>query len=98
MTATRDTLAADMQAHGIRGYVAETDGEFYIPVVIARWPGHGDCGRWLDSLPTSVTIKVPGVLNPVLAGMLERRGFAVCSEWAPEPFGEWVEVYRRDAS
>lgn len=89
-------LEAAMSAAGIEGYVVEDGGAFYIPVIIARNPGRGDCGRWLDSLPRDRTIKVPGVMSRRLAGMLERRGFVVEREWADE-FQEMVEVYVRRA-
>lgn len=93
---TERKLGAEMALAGIEGYVMEVKGEFYIPVIIAKNPGRGDCGRWLDSLPREVTIKVPGVMNRKLAGMLERRGFVVEVEWADE-FQERVEVYVRRA-
>lgn len=91
---TESRLAAEMYAAGIEGYVVEVKGEFYIPVIIATNPGRGDCSRWLDLLPRDRTIKVPGVMNRRLAGMLSRRGFRVEREWAEE-FGEMVEVYVR---
>lgn len=73
------------------------DGAIYIPVITVKNPGNGEGGKFLDSLPTDRTIKVPGVLNPVLAEMLLRRGYYRTVEWAKE-FGEEVEVYVRDAS
>lgn len=91
-----DVLAAEMVVAGIEGYVVEVKGEFYIPVIIATNPGRGDCARWLDSLPRDRTIKVPGVMNRRLAGMLERRGFVVEREWADE-FQEMVDVHVRRA-
>lgn len=94
---TQDALHAEMDAAGIDGYVIEIAGEFYIPIIIARVAGRGNCGRWLDSLPRSVTIKIPAVFNARLAGMLTRRGFVVVSEYAEE-FGERVEVHVRWAA
>ncbi len=91
---TAGALAAAMEASGIDGYVVEAGGAFYIPIIAARWPGRGDCARWLDGLPRDATIKVPAVINPQLGGMLERRGFVVEREWAEE-FQEWVEVHVR---
>lgn len=85
-----------MEAAGIDGYVVEVGGEFYIPVIMAKRPGRGDCSRWLDSLPTDRTIKVPGVMSARLRGMLERRGFVVEHEWA-EMFQEMVAVHVRRA-
>ena len=93
-----DSLAVGMAAAGIDGYVTEHKGAFYVPVVMARQRGRGDCARWLDSLPRTVTIKFPAVLNGRLAGMLQRREFVVEREWAAEPFNEWVDVYVRRAA
>lgn len=73
------------------------DGAIYIPVIGVKNPGHGEGGRFLDSLPTDKTIKVPSVLNPILAGMLLRRGYVVTFEWF-ERADEEIEVYVREAS
>lgn len=94
---TADSVAAAMDAAGIDGYVVESDGALYIPVIAARVRGKGHCSRWLDSLPDSVTIKIPGVLNYQLAGMLARRGFLTIREWS-DAYQEWVEVYVRRAN
>lgn len=91
---TQDTLAESMHAAGIDGYVIESGGEFYIPVIIARERGKGHVSRWLDSLPRDVTLKVPGVVSAQLAGMLERRDFRVIAEWSPQ-HEAWVDVHVR---
>jgi hypothetical protein len=94
-TSTGETLHERMHAMGLHGYVCEHKGAIYIPAIGALHEGRGDCGRFLDSLPTDRTIVVPNVLSERLVGMLVRRGYVPFSEWAPE-FGEWVECWRRD--
>jgi hypothetical protein len=76
------------------GYAIEHDGAIYIPVVYMTNPGRGAGGRFLDALPRDRTIKFPCVMNPVLVGMLERRGFVRAVEWSPE-HREYVEVHVR---
>ena len=87
----------DELAPGVQGYIVVTPSATYIPAIMATAPGSGDVGRYLDSLPTDRTIKVPGVLSPRLAGMLQRRGFTERLEWASE-YGETVPVYVRPAA
>lgn len=72
------------------------DGAIYLPIIGVENPGHGEGGRFLDSLPTDRTIKVPGVINLILAGMLKRRGFVREWEFAEE-FDVDVEVWVRTA-
>lgn len=77
------------------GYAVEADdGAIYIPVVYMTRQGQGDGGRFLDALPTDRTIKFPAVISPILAGMLDRRGYRIEREWA-EQFAEWIDVYVR---
>ncbi len=80
---------------GVRGYIVEEHDAIYIPLIIADKPGNGDVGRYLDSLSRSRTIRIPNVLNPILEGMLERRGFCLTIEDDPD-YGA-VEVWERKA-
>jgi hypothetical protein len=91
---TLRTLDEISEASG--GYALEVNGEIYIPAIMMRNPGRGDGGRFLDALPRDRTIKVPNIISHVLVGMLERRGFHLIYEWAPE-YQEWVDVYVREA-
>lgn len=84
----------DKLAPGVLGYAVETDEALFVPAIMAERPGRGDVGRFLDSLPRDRTVKVPAVLSPRLAGMLDRRGFKRKVEWAAE-FAEYVEVWVR---
>ena len=85
-------------APGVLGYTMEQpDGSTYIPLIVAEKPGNGDVGRFLDGLNPAQTWKVPNVLNVVLEGMLQRRGFVERKEWA-EAYGEWVDVWVRDTN
>lgn len=72
----------------------DEDGVIYIPVLQVKNPGHGEGGRFLDTLPKDRTIKVPGVINRLLAEMLTRRGYVRTREWS-ERAEDWVEVYVR---
>lgn len=70
-------------APGVRGYAVKHEGRYYIPLVYAQNPGHGDMGRFLDSLhPLCCLVNIA---NPRLRGMLKRRG------WLPEagPVDVW---------
>lgn len=71
-------------------------GEIYIPLILADAPGSGAVSRFLDSLPTRTTVKVPCVVNPQLAEMLKRRGFSAIQEYDKES-QSWVEIYIRQA-
>ncbi len=62
-------------APGVRGYVVESGGAYYIGFLAATTPGSGDVGRFLDSLPRHIAWKVPNVISLRLSQMLERRGF-----------------------
>ena len=84
----------DLLAPGVRVYAIKHDGAIYIPFIAADTPGNGDVSRFLDSLPTDVTIRVPCVINRILAAALKRRGFVETQEYAEE-VGEWVEIYER---
>ena len=90
LTLVAPGVKADIHDEGIRG--------IYIPVIMALVPGSGDVGRYLDALPRDRRIVFPTVISNRLIGMLERRGFHVEPEWAPEPFMEWVECMVRDAA
>ena len=86
----------DELAPGVWGYTTATPDALYIPIIQAETPGSGDVGRYLDSLPSDRTIRVPNVLSDILAAMLARRGFVEGSEWSSE-FGEQVRVWERQA-
>ena len=75
----------------------DVDGALYVPIIEAERPGSGDVGRYLDSLPRDRRVVIPNVMSERLAGMLERRGFTLTTEWAPAPFEEWVPVWERFA-
>lgn len=92
----RGPLGLELIAPGVAGYGVQTKEAIYFPVIEALHPGNGDVGRWLDSLPTDRTIRIPDVLNPKLRGMLERRGYVPVFEYAEE-FEEDVEVMERKA-
>jgi hypothetical protein len=87
----------DELAPGVFGYTVDSPNGLYVPLVIAKNPGNGDVGRYLDSLPTNRRVIVPDVLNPQLAGMLERRGFTLTEEWSAS-FDEMVPIYEREST
>lgn len=62
-------------APGLTGVVNEIGGALWISTLVAIPEGQGACSRYLDSLPVDQTIVAVKVINPKLAGMLERRGF-----------------------
>lgn len=65
----------DDLAPGVVGKVERGPGLMVLVVVFATQQGRGDVSRYLDSLPTDVTVQVPIVVSPKLRGMLARRGF-----------------------
>jgi hypothetical protein len=64
-------------APGVIGYAIEYAHELWIPVIHAEKEHEGDVARYLDTLPLNRRVVIPNVINPVLAGMLERRGFTL---------------------
>lgn len=62
-------------APGVHGYLFDTPEGLYIPIITADTPGHGDVGRYLDTLPRHRRVVFPTVLSATLRGMLLRRGF-----------------------
>ena len=65
-------------APGVDGYTVDLgDKGLYVPLLMAKRPGNGDVGRYLDSLPLDRRVVVPGVISGILEGMLERRGFSL---------------------
>ena len=80
-------------ASGVKGYAILKGGAYYIPVIEAEHEGSGDVGRFLDALDPAVTFKIPCVINPMLAGMLARRGFRTIIEFTDDR--EPVEVWQR---
>ena len=63
-------------APGILGRVETMpDGTMLYSMGMAERPGHGDLGRFLDSLALDLRLVAIGVSSPIVAGMLERRGF-----------------------
>jgi hypothetical protein len=91
-----DPMPLDVLAPGLRGYTMEVDGALYVPLVVADNPGHGAMRRYLDALPRDRTIKFPTVINGLLEGMLQRRGFVLEYEGSSE-HQQTVEVYVRRA-
>ena len=89
-------MELDLLAKGVEGYTMENNDTLYIPLIHSRVPGDGNVGRYIDSLPRDRRVVFPTVVNAVLAGMLERRGFTLTHEWAEE-VGEWVEMWERKA-
>ena len=89
-------LALDTLAPGVEGYLVAHKGVVHYPLVLATHEGNGDVSRWLDSLPTTLTLKFPCVLSVKLQGMLMRRGFVPVTEWVDE-IEEEVEFYTREA-
>lgn len=92
-------LAWEELGPGVLGYSHRSDptGCIYFSVIEAVSEGNGDVGRWLDSLPTDETYRIPMVINPRLQGMLRRRGWATSYEWF-EHANEHVHVYERKAT
>jgi|GEM_PF-7070230 len=89
-------MELDVLGDGVRGYIVERDGEFYVPFVVADNPGSGEFTTWLDEFTEGRTVKFPGVVSPILAGILERRHFTLESEFSPE-HDEHVGVWTRPA-
>lgn len=86
-------IILDELAPGVRGYTVEEGEDIYIPLIISKDKGKGNVGRYLDSLPRDKNIKVPNVMNPLLARMLFRRGYVVIIEEVEELGGESVSVW-----
>ena len=75
----------DVLAPGVEGYVVDMgDQGLYIPVIVSTERGKGNMGHYLDELKQRSLVKIPNVINPRLAEMLERRGFVVEQEWSEE--------------
>ena len=85
----------ELLAPGVLGYSVDTPEGLYIPFIMAARPGAGDVGRFLDSLPLDRRVVVPCVISPLLASMLERRGFVVSVEWV-EDLQEWCDIHERN--
>lgn len=79
-------------APGVKGIVFEEAGILYIGVLAATTPFNGDVGRYLDSIPKSKTVRVMDVMEPILEGMLERRGYDYVEVPAEEIEEFWCVV------
>lgn len=83
-------------ADGVEGLVRDLGSEIEIGGLRATTPGAGATGRYLDALPRDRKITVRFVISDVLAGMLERRGFAERERFDPLA-GGWGLVWIRRA-
>lgn len=83
-------------APGVLGYTVDHEGELWIPTIYAEHERNGDVGRYLDTLPTDRRVVVPNVVNPILRGMLQRRGFVAGWEDSVE-FDERFPIWERPA-
>ena len=83
-------------ALGVKALVLREPDRWIIPVVASLDAGKGHVGRWLDTLPTDLTVVFTDPLGGYLDGMLERRGFWYVQQWAPViEMGEWLDAYVR---
>lgn len=71
-------------AEGIRGYAflrqneaEKMENEIYIPLIFSSPERKGHLSRFLDNLPKHWTVHFPVVLNPILEGALQRRGYTM---------------------
>lgn len=81
-------------AGGVEGLVRDLGTEIEIGGLRATSPGSGAIGHYLDALPRNRKIAVRFVISDVLAGMLERRGFAERERFDPG-VGGWGLVWIR---
>lgn len=72
---------------GVLGVTRDHGDVLVIVWLEATVPGRGDMGRYLDRLPRTRNIMVLDVINPVLSGMLHRRGFSTHGD-----AGHWARV------
>lgn len=72
-------------APGIRGHLIDAGLKgVYIPTLFSEKQGKGLTGAFIDSLKeTHSQVRFPNVMNPVLEGILKRRGFFVKREYVP---------------
>lgn len=82
---------------GVMGYELVAEDAIQFIVVEAVNDGNGDVSRWLDSLPTDRTYRIPAVMTPKLAEMLARRGWTTFQDWF-QFRKEMVTVYERKAT
>lgn len=81
-------------AHGISGHLID-EGErgVCIPTIHSEQAGKGHAGRFIDELKERYsTVRFPNIMNPILEGMLTRRGFKKKREYVPS-LKAHVEVY-----
>lgn len=65
----------------IQGLAHVHAGVADVLAIVAKTPGYGDGGRFLDALKRSyATVRVWSVTNPDMAAMLRRRGFVESQE------------------
>lgn len=72
-------------APGIRGHFFQTEHKgVYIPTLLSDKEGKGNVGIYIDHLKEKHSqIRFPNVSNPILSGMLQRRGFIQKREYVP---------------
>jgi hypothetical protein len=81
-------------ARGISGHLVEEEGNVVcIPAFYSLTAGKGHTGQFIDALKEKYSIvKFPSIINPVLEGMLQRRGFKKKREYVSVLKGH-VDVY-----
>lgn len=81
-------------APGIKGHFIDTGYKgVYIPTIYSEKEGKGIMGAFIDDLQEQYSqIRFPNVTNPVLKGMLKRRGFFTKREFVPI-LKDHMEVY-----
>lgn len=89
-------MQLDELAPGVMGYTVDKADALYVPMIIATKPGNGDVGRYLDTLPTDRKVIVPNVMNPILMGMLDRRGFVPSEVYDFEVFHCMIPLMIRE--
>jgi hypothetical protein len=72
-------------ATGIFGHILDEGKKgVYIPTFYSISQGKGNAGKFIEELKERYNIvKFPNIINPVLIGMLERRGFKKKREYVP---------------
>lgn len=81
-------------ARGVSGHlVEEPNNSVCIPAFYALVAGKGHTGRFIDELKAKYrVVRFPSIINPVLKGMLERRGFKKKRQYV-DVLKEKTEVY-----
>lgn len=90
---TRWTMHPPRVAEGVLGYTHVHEGDLWIVMLIADPSGEGHVGRYLDELVKGTQpVVVVESMNPILTGMLERRGFTHRTTMMPPPINDVVDV------